>query len=518
MGRRRRASAEVADRPAAANNRRPTHREEDRKATGRKRPTLKSGEAAPSQRSSRHPKSLKRRFSWLGWTAIGLPVAALTFLVAIAPSGPKAGASNQALVASTNPVEDNFRYLPDKEVFAVDFDPRKVSFGMLEGWDREQEAYNDSNALAFVSGPMYERYNDAPGQDVTVPLGDIKLGNQVWRGRNRTAARQRAFIGINHQGRVDFGYGDLTDARAGEYDTFIGGLHALYNDMQEPPSSYKGAYSVSMGQQIRYFLPRIRMVMGLRADGRLEVFMSRDGLTLEQTKDLARSRGLVAAYMPDHASKSRFIVPGVKGFNEEDANWISGGATSFVHVPYMLKLEQRPFYLQGNLLANLSPLGKAHDCGNPLQCSLKLGGTVMDRALAGLNRLMEQGVVPLARMVWSPSGPKSATRPSAGAPLREPPITADPSVALNSNPAPRAPELPSAGTAMGSPVTPAPLPPDLPAPETFNSPSSGQAVYDPSLSITAGSDSRSTPAPPVLPPAAPPALQESGVAAPPALR
>jgi hypothetical protein len=128
--------------------------------------------------------------------------------------------------------------------------------------------------------------------------------------------------------------------------------------MQSPPSEYKGAYSVSMGQQIRYFLPRVRMVLGLRTDGRLEVFMSRDGLTLEQTKELARSRGLVAAYMPDHASKSRFIIPGVKGFSEEDANWISGGATSFVHVPYMLKLEPRYFHLQGNPLANINPLGR----------------------------------------------------------------------------------------------------------------------------------------------------------------
>ena len=53
-----------------------------------------------------------------------------------------------------------------------------------------------------------------------------------------------------------------------------------------------------MGQRIRYYLPRIRMVMGLRNDGHLEVLMSRDGLTLEQTKDLARRRGYLAAYMP----------------------------------------------------------------------------------------------------------------------------------------------------------------------------------------------------------------------------
>ena len=62
--------------------------------------------------------------------------------------------------------------------------------------------------------------------------------------------------------------------RARRYDTFIGGLHSLYNDLEAPPASYKGAYSKSMGQRIRYYLPRIRMVMGLRDDGRLEVLVA----------------------------------------------------------------------------------------------------------------------------------------------------------------------------------------------------------------------------------------------------
>ena len=178
--------------------------------------------------------------------------------------------------------------------------------------DREQDAYEDLAALAYVSGPMYERHIDSAGQEITVPLGDLKFGARVWKGRNRTASRQRAFVGIRHDGSVDFGYGELTEERSQTYDTFIGGLHSLYNDLEEPPASYQGAYSKSMGQRIRYYLPRIRMVMGLRDDGKLEVLMSRDGLTLEQTKDLSCRRGYLASYMPDHASKSRFIIPGVK--------------------------------------------------------------------------------------------------------------------------------------------------------------------------------------------------------------
>jgi len=131
--------------------------------------------------------------------------------------------------------------------------------------------------------------------------------------------------------------------------------------------------------------------------------------------------------MPDHASKSRFIIPGVKGFSSADANWISGGATSFVHVPYMLRLSRRSRPLPGVLLENLpTPLPLIH-CSNPLQCGVTLAYDLADRALAGFNRLMEQGVEPLARLIWAPQ----LQQPSPGrsplrSPLREPVITADP--------------------------------------------------------------------------------------------
>ena len=292
------------------------------------------------------------------WLLLALPFVVFAGLIALAPTAPdrpekermdQDGATNRSRAGKS------FNYIPDEELFALELDPRRVRFGLLEGWDREDDAFDDISALAYVSGPMYERHVDAAGQELTVPLGDLKFGSKVWKGRNRAASRQRAFIGIQKDGSVDFGYGELTDARSRTYDTFIGGLHSLYNDLEDPPDTYKGAYSISMGQRIRYYLPRIRMVMGLREDGHLEILMSRDGLTLEQTKDLARRRGYLAAYMPDHASKSRFIIPGTKGFTEEDANWISGGATSFVHVPYMLRISPRQRWLRGDLVAGLTP-------------------------------------------------------------------------------------------------------------------------------------------------------------------
>ena len=494
-----------------------------------KRGSSPSRDAERQGNRRRSPTTRRRRRHGLRkrWIVIGLPLLTLAALVALAPPTPeisdqkKPGSEETFLQEGAE--AGTFRYLPDDEVYAIDFDPRKVRVGLLEGWDREQDAFQDTAALAYVSGPMYERHVDSGGQEITVPLGDLKLGQRIWKGRNRTAALQRAYVGIAHDGSVDFGYGALTPERERRYDTFIGGLHSVYNDLEEPPDSYKGAYSISMGQRIRYYLPRIRMIFGLKQDGRLEMLMSKDGLTLEQTRDLARRRGLAAAYMPDHASKSRLIIPGLKGFTEDDANWISGGATSFVHVPYLLRLSERRVALEGNLMANLSSrVGMGAHCDGPIRCSQWLGGRLIDRALAGLNRVMEQGVEPIARMIWAPrqlspespsspasTGPSQAVRERS--PLPEPPITADPLVLQD-------PEPLSRPSQVGDPLWSEPeaespsrpnLPPDLPPPlllqeeqpnETATSasqPDRHQQAHEQRIPMIGA------PPPPVLPPALP---------------
>jgi len=474
-----------------------------------------------TQPAAPRPRPLPKRRIRLRkrWLLLAMPFVVFGGLIALAPVAPERSELQEQAVRSAQQRGRDakpFRYIPDDEVYALDLDPRRVRFGLLEGWDREQDAYQDSAALAYVSGPMYERHVDDDGREITVPLGDLKFGKQVWRGRNRSASRQRAFVGIRHDGSIDFGYGELTDERSRTYDTFIGGLHSLYNDIEAPPESYKGAYSISMGQRIRYYLPRIRMVMGLRQDGHMEVLMSRDGLTLEQTKDLARRRGYLAAYMPDHASKSRLIIPGVKGFTEEDANWISGGATSFVHVPYLLRLSPRQIPLQGNLIAALTPkLALDEGCDGPLDCVSSFGNHLADRALAGLNRVMEQGVEPLARMIWGPSNtltkpglPADANDRSVDldrAPLREPPITADPLVLREPKAVIREPEPAELGSDDSSdassddswtkPQPFVPLPPDLPPPIVLDEPmlNPAEVLLD-------------EPAPSVMPPPALPPL------------
>ena len=445
-----------------------------------------------SSRVDQTPDSLQRKRFRKRWFVLATPILVLGILIALAPSTPERPVTEIDESALQERTTDGqpFHYIPDEEVYALDLDPRRVRFGLLEGWDREQDAFEDISALAYVSGPMYERHVDNAGQEITVPLGDLKFGAKVWKGRNRTASRQRAFVGIRHDGSVDFG-GELTDQRSRTYDTFIGGLHSLYNDLEEPPETYKGAYSISMGQRIRYYLPRIRMVMGLRDDGHLEILMSRDGLTLEQTKDMARRRGYLAAYMPDHASKSRFIIPGTKGFTEEDANWISGGATSFVHVPYLLRLSARQQPLRGSLMAGLTPKRSVDEsCVGAVDCVQAFGHHLADRALAGLNRVMEQGVEPLARMIWAPST-KTTPKPQGDAhsspdldadraPLREPPITADPLV-LREQPGirdNRPSTVDESPPAWSSPDDFAPLPPDLPPPTLLEEqmPSAPQAL------------------------------------------
>ena len=493
--------------------------------------------AAIKPRRDRQPRRRRRSpFQRRRWWLLGLPVLGWVTLVALAPNAPGPGETGpDSSFSALGEAGGAFRYVPDAEVYAFDLDPRKVRFGLLEGWDREAEAYADPSALAFVTGPMYERHLESDGREVTVPLGDLKFGRRVWRGRNRSAARQRAFIGIRHDGQVDFGYGELSDARAKAYDTFIGGLHSVYNDLQAAPPSYKGAYSISMGQRIRYYLPRIRMIYGLRQDGRLEMLMSRDGLTLEQTRDLARRRGLVSAYLPDHASKSRLIIPGVKGFTDEDANWISGGATSFVHVPYLLRLSRRGTDLRGTLMADLGlNVRLGNRCTGPINCAQWLGGRLVDRSLAGLNRVMEQGVEPVARMIWSPTtgpyrpseGPSQSDPAEVGRPpLPEPPITADPLVLRERPQADPVPDrvtgndLTPAGQALRPGLRPL-LPPDLPPPVVIDEsawwpPESG---HDRNLNSTvvpdAAVESFAAPPPPPLvspspgvsPPAPPPLL------------
>ena len=111
---------------------------------------------------------------------------------------------------------------------AVVADPQWVDVAFYGGWERELEANEDSSALAFVTGPTYERQQGF--NDLGIALhGDLVLANGQWDAGNRAAARQRAYWAITTGGELEFGYGRLPAEADGRYRVFVGGLHAFHH-------------------------------------------------------------------------------------------------------------------------------------------------------------------------------------------------------------------------------------------------------------------------------------------------
>ena len=212
-------------------------------------------------------------------------------------------------------------------------DPRWVDLEFFGGWQRELEANNDSAALLFFTGPTFEKGH--PNKPLGIALhGDLKLRNGLWLAGNRAAAAGRAYVAASESGDLVFGYGDLTAERQARYRWFIGGLHAFDHTVTPPPESYRGVYGAMK-------LADVRIVYGLRADGRLEVIETADGVHFDDLRLLVKALGFQAAYLPDHASKSRLIVPGRRLWSKEQAVWVSGGKPSITALPFMLRVVPR---------------------------------------------------------------------------------------------------------------------------------------------------------------------------------
>ena len=67
-----------------------------------------------------------------------IPITVFTGLIALAPGIPEKSKISTELepIDNANSVSGPFLYQPDDEVYALDFDPRDVRLGLLEGWDR----------------------------------------------------------------------------------------------------------------------------------------------------------------------------------------------------------------------------------------------------------------------------------------------------------------------------------------------------------------------------------------------
>jgi hypothetical protein len=237
-----------------------------------------------------------------------------------------------------------FRYFPSQTLPPVEgqasalydlivLDPRWVNVSLSLGWEQEDRVSQDVTALAFISGPTFEI--SGQGINGAVPQGDIKAAGRLLRSGNRAAANQRAFLGINRQGFMQVGYGAYDPTRHHDLRVFIGGLHILHNGDRRAPAQYKGVYS-------SISLADIRLLYGVRHDGLLEVVETKDGMTVSRLRDLVRHRDYRAALLPDHASKSRLILPRVRVWSHQHAYWISGGRPAITAMPYLLRVTLDP--------------------------------------------------------------------------------------------------------------------------------------------------------------------------------
>ena len=209
-------------------------------------------------------------------------------------------------------------------------DPRWVSIEFFGGWNREMEANVDAEALLFTSGPTFAR-GIGNGELGMVLHGDLMLANGTWRAGNLAASRERAWMGITNSGELEFGYGELTPTLEQRLRLFIGGLHAFTNTTREAPASYEGVYGEMK-------LADVRIIYGLRPDGKLELVETADGVYFPDLKQFVEQKGFLASYLPDHASKSRLIIPGTRDWSEEQAVWVSGGKPSITQMPFLLRL------------------------------------------------------------------------------------------------------------------------------------------------------------------------------------
>ena len=242
------------------------------------------------------------------------------------------------------PREDLVRFHPDRNLdllrpdgtsvsigyHSAVVDPRWIDVEFFGGWNREMDANEDTDALLFTSGPTFAR-GRGNGELGMRLHGDLMLANGTWRAGNLTAARERAWMGITRDGALEFGYGPLTPELEQNLRMFIGGLHAFTNTTRVAPETYEGVYG-------EMHLADVRIVYGLRADGKLELVETADGVHFRDLKHFVEQKGFLAAYLPDHASKSRLIIPGTRPWSEEQAVWVSGGKPSITQMPFLLRV------------------------------------------------------------------------------------------------------------------------------------------------------------------------------------
>lgn len=272
---------------------------------------------------------------WHGWDNRQAPLPTVVGTMLTEPVPPPPPPPSRADLMRFHPGRNLDLLRPDGTSVSIGYhsavvDPRWIHVEFFGGWNREMEANDDTEALLFTSGPTFARGRG--NGDLGMRLhGDLMLANGTWRAGNLTAARERAWMGITHGGALEFGYGPLTPELEQELRLFIGGLHAFTNTTRDAPETYEGVYG-------EMHLADVRIVYGLRADGKLELVETADGVHFRDLKHFVEQKGFLAAYLPDHASKSRLIIPGTRPWSQEQAVWVSGGKPSITQMPFLLRV------------------------------------------------------------------------------------------------------------------------------------------------------------------------------------
>ena len=272
---------------------------------------------------------------WHGWDNRQAPLPTVVGTMLSEPVPPPPPPPSRADLMRFHPGRNLDLLRPDGTSVSIGYhsavvDPRWIHVEFFGGWNREMEANDDTDALLFTSGPTFARGRG--NGDLGMRLhGDLMLANGTWRAGNLTAARERAWMGITHGGALEFGYGPLTPELEQEFRLFIGGLHAFTNTTRDAPETYEGVYG-------EMHLADVRIVYGLRADGKLELVETADGVHFRDLKHFVEQKGFLAAYLPDHASKSRLIIPGTRPWSQEQAVWVSGGKPSITKMPFLLRV------------------------------------------------------------------------------------------------------------------------------------------------------------------------------------
>ena len=272
---------------------------------------------------------------WHGWDNRQAPLPTVVGTMLSEPVPPPPPPPSRADLMRFHPGRNLDLLRPDGTSVSIGYhsavvDPRWIHVEFFGGWNREMEANDDTEALLFTSGPTFARGRG--NGDLGMRLhGDLMLANGTWRAGNLTAARERAWMGITHGGALEFGYGPLTPELEQELRLFIGGLHAFTNTTRDAPETYEGVYG-------EMHLADVRIVYGLRADGKLELVETADGVHFRDLKHFVEQKGFLAAYLPDHASKSRLIIPGTRPWSQEQAVWVSGGKPSITQMPFLLRV------------------------------------------------------------------------------------------------------------------------------------------------------------------------------------